>query len=116
LSLASTIAQGQFDSPKRIGCYSYGSGCCSEFFSGVITAQGQDRVLNLGIEEQLNQRYQLSMDEYDVLLRDSSVVKFGTRNVELDFQLIPGALTSSQGKQRLYLDKIREFHREYRWI
>lgn len=31
LALASTIDQGRFDTPKRIGCFSYGSGCCSEF-------------------------------------------------------------------------------------
>ena len=31
LSLASTIDYGQFDTPQRVGCFSYGSGCCSEF-------------------------------------------------------------------------------------
>jgi len=116
LSLASTIIQGRFDSPKRIGCYSYGSGCCSEFFSGVVTAQGQDRLHGFEIESQLSERYQLSMDEYENILRDSDVVKFGTRNVKLDFQLIPEAVVACQGKQRLFLEEIREFHREYRWI
>src|SRR3546814_5068551 len=38
LSLASTIDHGAFDSPRRIGCFSYGSGCSSEFYSGVATA------------------------------------------------------------------------------
>lgn len=116
LSLASTIIQGRFDSPKRIGCYSYGSGCCSEFFSGVVTAQGQERLQRFGIESQLSERYQLSMDEYENILRDSDVVKFGTRNVKLDFQSVPEAIVSCQGKQRLFLEEIREFHREYRWI
>ncbi|MEA2491930.1 MAG: polyketide biosynthesis 3-hydroxy-3-methylglutaryl-CoA synthase-like enzyme PksG, partial [Acidobacteriota bacterium] len=32
LSLVSTIEHGDFDAPQRIGCFSYGSGCCSEFF------------------------------------------------------------------------------------
>lgn len=116
LSLASTIDHGQFASPKRIGCFSYGSGCCSEFFSGVVTAQSQEHQKRFNIEGQLNSRYQLSMDEYEALLKGSSAVKFGIRNVKLDFQLIPEAFASCRGKQRLLLEEIREFHREYRWV
>lgn len=116
LSLASVIDQGQFASPKRVGCFSYGSGCCSEFYSGVVTGEGQERQRSFGIENQLNGRYQLSMDEYETLLKGSGAVKFGTRNVKLDFQLIPGVFHACQGKQRLFLEEICEFHREYRWL
>ncbi len=116
LSLASTIDQGHFDSPKRIGCFSYGSGCCSEFYSGVVTAQGQEYQRRFGMEPQLNERYRLSMDEYEALLKGSGMVKFGTRNVKLDSNFISGALASCKGKERLFLKEIREFHREYEWI
>lgn len=116
LALTSTIDNGRFDTPKRVGCFSYGSGCCSEFYSGVVTLQGQKNQQRFEIQKHLDERYQLSMDEYETLLRDSGAVKFGTRNVKPDFQLIPGAPTSSQGKQRLFLDEIKEFHREYRWV
>jgi polyketide biosynthesis 3-hydroxy-3-methylglutaryl-CoA synthase-like enzyme PksG len=115
LSLVSTIDQGQFEHPKRIGCFSYGSGCCSEFYSGVVTPTGQKRQQRFQIERQLNERYQLSMDEYEALMRGSGAVKFGTRNVKLDFQIIPGALSSLRGKPRLFLEEIRDFHRLYRW-
>ena len=116
LSLASTIDQGRFDTPRRIGCFSYGSGCCSEFYSGIVAAQAQERQHAFNIEDQLNDRYQLSMDEYETLLKGSGEVKFGTRNVKLDFELLPGVMASCQGKQRLILEEIREFHREYRWV
>lgn len=116
LSLASTIDQGRFDSPKRIGCFSYGSGCCSEFYSGIVTPHSQMRQRRFQIENQLNERYRLSMDEYEALLQGSGAVKFGTRNVKSDFQLIPGALASCRGTERLFLEGISEFHREYRWI
>ncbi|MGD2092432.1 MAG: hydroxymethylglutaryl-CoA synthase family protein [Candidatus Aminicenantes bacterium] len=116
LSLASTIDKGQFDSPKRIGCFSYGSGCCSEFYSGIVTPEGQERLRVFGIENQLSERYQLSMEEYDTLLKGSGAVKFATRNIKPDTQLIPGVWASCQGKQRLFLEEIREFHRKYRWI
>jgi polyketide biosynthesis 3-hydroxy-3-methylglutaryl-CoA synthase-like enzyme PksG len=116
LSLASTIDKGQFDSPKRIGCFSYGSGCCSEFYSGVASVQGQKRQQNFKIEEQLNGRHRLSMEEYDALLLGSGAVKFGTRNVKSNYELIPGVLNSCKGKQRLFLKEIKEFHREYEWV
>ncbi|MCX7747902.1 MAG: hydroxymethylglutaryl-CoA synthase family protein [Clostridia bacterium] len=115
LSLASTIDHGHFDTPRRIGCFSYGSGCCSEFYSGVVTAQGQERQRRFAIEKRLDERYPLSIDEYESILRNSTQVKFGTRNVKLDFGFISGALEASRGKPRLFLEEICEFHRKYRW-
>ncbi|TCS93651.1 hydroxymethylglutaryl-CoA synthase family protein [Hazenella coriacea] len=116
LSLASTIDQGQFDSPKRVGCFSYGSGCCSEFYSGIVTAQGQELQRRFEIERNLDERYELSMDEYETLFKGNGAVRFGTRNVKLDFQLIPGIVDDCSGKQRLYLEEISEFHRKYKWV
>ncbi|AJE53311.1 hydroxymethylglutaryl-CoA synthase family protein [Paenibacillus polymyxa] len=115
LSLAGTIDKGTFDSPKRIGCFSYGSGCCSEFYSGVVMPQGQEYLRRFEIERNLDDRYQLSMDEYESLLKDSGAVRFGTRNTKLDFQLVSGVIDSGKGRQRLYLEEIYEFHRKYRW-
>ncbi len=116
LSLAGAIDKGIFDSPKRIGCFSYGSGCCSEFYSGVVTPDGQKLQRRFDIEEGLNERYRLSMDEYEALLMGSGVVKFGARNVKSDFELIPGISLEGKKEKRLFLGEIKEFHREYRWI
>ena len=55
------------------------------------------------------------MDEYDALLAGTRAVKFGTRNVRLGFELIPGILTVIEG-ERLFLESIREFHRTYRRV
>ena len=116
LSLASTIDHGRFDTPKRIGVFSYGSGCCSEFYSGVVTAKGQARLRGFDVQGQLDRRYRLSMDEYEALLKGSGAVKFGTRNVKPDDRIVPEAYASAQGQQRLFLDEIKEFHREYKWV
>src|SRR5262249_14808094 len=58
LSLVSTIDNGDFSTPQRVACFSYGSGCCSEFFSGIVTKAGQDRVRALRIKDQLDSRYE----------------------------------------------------------
>ena len=115
LSLASTIANGDFDKPQRIGVFSYGSGCCSEFFSGVATKQGQERLRSMHMKEQLDSRYELSMDEYDELLVGSNALKFGTRNVVLDSDFIPRA-RKTHGKPTLFLKEIREYQRKYEWV
>lgn len=112
LSLLSTIDHGEFQTPQRIACFSYGSGCCSEFFSGIVTKEGQERVHALRIKNQLDKRCELSMEEYDSLLVSNNAVKFGTRNVVLDTDFIPQA-RSAQGKETLFLTGIKEFQRQY---
>ncbi len=116
LSLAGVIDQGNFDQPRRIGCFSYGSGCCSEFFSGVVTPESQRRLRQFGIAGQLDRRYELSLDQYDSILRGSGAVRFGTRNAVMDSGLIPEARAAAGGGGRLYLREIKDYHREYEWV
>jgi polyketide biosynthesis 3-hydroxy-3-methylglutaryl-CoA synthase-like enzyme PksG len=116
LALASTIDQADFDAPQRVGCFSYGSGCCSEFYSGVFTLNSRDNLRRFEIDKQLNERYQLSMDEYDAVLRGIGSVRFGTRDIRLDLEFIPGVPASCRGQQRLVLQEISEYHRKYAWL
>jgi polyketide biosynthesis 3-hydroxy-3-methylglutaryl-CoA synthase-like enzyme PksG len=115
LSLASTIANADLREPQRIGVFSYGSGCCSEFFSGVATRAGQERIRSFGLEEQLDRRYELSMEEYDNMLVGSNAIRFGTRNLVLDTGLVPAA-RRAQGRPTLFLKEISEYHRKYEWV
>lgn len=115
MSLASTIDNAGLDQARRVGCFSYGSGCCSEFYSGIVNEASRQRQARYRIGAELDQRYRLSMEEYDRLLMGSGAVKFGTRNMISDFRQVPGAVACSQGKGRLFLNRINEFHREYGW-
>jgi polyketide biosynthesis 3-hydroxy-3-methylglutaryl-CoA synthase-like enzyme PksG len=116
VALTGIICDGAFDTPKRIGCFSYGSGCCSEFFSGVVTKEGAEKLRRMNIAAQLDRRYPLTLTEYDDLLTNSSSVRFGTRNVRLDPDIVHGARASWQAKERLVLKEIKEFHRVYEWL
>ncbi|MBP2000178.1 polyketide biosynthesis 3-hydroxy-3-methylglutaryl-CoA synthase-like enzyme PksG [Paenibacillus shirakamiensis] len=118
LSLASTIDQGDFSSPSRIGTFSYGSGCCSEFYSGLTAKEGQERQRSFEINEHLNSRYRLSLEEYESLFDYTDLLKFGTRNSTIDPVIFSQARLSKSktGKSCLILEGIREYHREYRWI
>jgi polyketide biosynthesis 3-hydroxy-3-methylglutaryl-CoA synthase-like enzyme PksG len=116
LSMLSTIDYGSFESPKRLGCFSYGSGCCSEFYSGIVTSSGQAKVQELGIKQHLDERYELSIEEYEELLSSNISIMFGTRNVKLNLDLIPGVLEINKRRGRLVLNEINEYHREYIWL
>ena len=72
-------------------------------------------MLALNIKENLDKRYEMTMEEYEQLLINSNVVKFGTRNTELDTDFIPKA-RKALGKDTLFLKEIKEFHRVYEWI
>ncbi|CAH9066911.1 Polyketide biosynthesis 3-hydroxy-3-methylglutaryl-ACP synthase PksG [Pseudoalteromonas holothuriae] len=115
LALIGLINNGNFDRPKRIGCFSYGSGCCSEFFSGVVFEDSPSIVRGMGIEAHLNGRYELKMDEYITIIENNVNIKFGTRNTTVEHLSLPEAWKVIDGKEKLYLHQINEFHREYKW-
>lgn len=115
LALASTIDHAAIDGPHRVGCFSYGSGCCSEFHSGVVTPSSRRQLAGMGVGKHLDARYQLTTSEYDTVARSGRAIRFGTRNLTVDRDFLAGARTPEPGRQRLLLTRIREFHREYEW-
>lgn len=115
MSLISTISNGDFSTPQRIGVFSYGSGCCSEFFSGVARQEGKRRLHEMKIAERLGRRHELTMEQYESLLRRSREIKFGTRDLLTDADFIPEA-RGALGTPTLFLKRVKEFHREYEWV
>jgi polyketide biosynthesis 3-hydroxy-3-methylglutaryl-CoA synthase-like enzyme PksG len=113
VSLAGIIDSANVVSPQRVGCFSYGSGCCSEFYSGIISKESQRALKRFNIKSRLDQRYKLGMDEYDDLLRTGSAVKFGTRDAVIER---PEFIKGNEQVSILVLQKISNFHREYAWI
>ncbi|MCG8915255.1 3-hydroxy-3-methylglutaryl-ACP synthase [Actinokineospora sp. PR83] len=105
LSLAGTIEAADPAGGQRVGCFSYGSGCCAEFYSGVVAPGASDRVAALGIGARLASRRRLRPAEYDGVARAG--LRFGTRNAVVD----PG----EDEPGRLVLRGVREFRREYAW-
>ena len=116
LALVSTIENGNFVSPKRIGVFSYGSGCCSEFYSGIVTSQSQEEVRQFQIEKHLDERKMLSMAQYENTFEVNAKLKFGTRNFKVDYEQFPETFSRVKGKGRLVFSEIVDFHRKYEWV
>ncbi len=53
---------------KRIGLFSYGSGCVSEFFSGVVGTRAPAAIASAGLERVLAEREQIGVEEYTRIL------------------------------------------------
>ncbi|WP_317048441.1 hydroxymethylglutaryl-CoA synthase family protein [Chitinophaga flava] len=116
LALASTIDNGNFDTPQRIGVFSYGSGCCSEFYSGVVTASSQEKLKQFSLSKHLDDRYMLSIEEYENTFAANEQLKFGTRNYKVDANQFPMAFKHVKGKNRLVFSEIKNYHRIYQWV
>ncbi|MBM3552199.1 MAG: hydroxymethylglutaryl-CoA synthase family protein [Alphaproteobacteria bacterium] len=120
LSLIGAIDHGDFAAPRRIGCFSYGSGCSSEFYSGVVTAGGQRRVRDMEIGAHLDARHRLDMADYETLLAAGATLRFGTRNAVMNMGLLPKVWETFErrpgAEKRLFLAEINEFHRRYEWV
>jgi len=116
LALASAIDHGDFTQPKRLGIFSYGSGCSSEFYSGVVTAKSKEILNSYQLEKHLNDRYLMSIDEYEESIRSNQEIRFGLRNLTINFERFPKPFSHVKGKNKLVFSAIKEFHREYEWV
>jgi polyketide biosynthesis 3-hydroxy-3-methylglutaryl-CoA synthase-like enzyme PksG len=115
LALAGAIDHGSFPEARRVGCFSYGSGCCSEFYSGVVRPGSQRVQRQFDIAAHLHRRYRLSINEYEDILRHNAELEFHASKLELDKQR-PFHQDSVRGTKQLELVGIRNYHREYRWV
>jgi polyketide biosynthesis 3-hydroxy-3-methylglutaryl-CoA synthase-like enzyme PksG len=116
LALAGVLAHGAMDGPARIGLFSYGSGCCSEFYSGIATAEGARAVRALGIDAALAARREISGADYDTLLTTEQPSLFGQREARVE----PGPFEAVfreefAGSGRLVLQGIEGYQRKYRF-
>ena len=116
LALCSLIDNAAFHVAKRVGCFSYGSGCGSEFYSGVIGPSAGERLAGQAIGDAIAARHQLTMEEYE-RISDLSIHRMsGVENHVFDIGGYEGIYASHfDGRGLLVLDRIEQFHRRYRW-
>ncbi|MEJ1355062.1 MAG: hydroxymethylglutaryl-CoA synthase family protein [Candidatus Sedimenticola sp. (ex Thyasira tokunagai)] len=116
LALCSLIDSASVQSPKRVGVFSYGSGCSSEFYSGILMPGSGQLLRQHRIDQALTSRYELSMEEYEHLLNLNSQCKFGTKNMHVkisDFESI--YRKTFEGSGLLTLRSIDNYYRHYDW-
>ena len=69
LGLAGLLdAQASELANRRIGLFSYGSGCTSEFFSGTVSPRAASRIADARLADLLAQRERISVAEYERIM------------------------------------------------
>ena len=58
---------------QPVGLFSYGSGCCAEFFSGRFADDSAATAARIGLPELLDRRRALTVEEYEAFSRASAV-------------------------------------------
>ena len=116
LALCGLITNADVKQATRIGMFSYGSGCSSEFYSGIITPESKRVVERMKIGENLDRRYRLSMEEYEKILDSNIEWIFGIRDKEANIRECQQIYDHFfAGRNLLVLKRVNGFHREYEW-
>jgi polyketide biosynthesis 3-hydroxy-3-methylglutaryl-CoA synthase-like enzyme PksG len=116
LALCGLIDTAELNEFKRVGLFSYGSGCSSEFYSGLLSPRSQSVLAEMKIGEQLSRRYELSMQEYDNLLDLNHEWKFGIQDKEVELSDFAKIYEQAfEGRGLLRLNRVKNYHREYVW-
>ncbi|SHG23700.1 hydroxymethylglutaryl-CoA synthase [Jatrophihabitans endophyticus] len=117
LALASVIDNAAVDDGARVGLYSYGSGCSSEFFSGVVDGTSRTTLAAQGIGAALDARVEVPFDDYvDLLARSRDcLVPERDRSVDPDEY---ARWYDARGATRdlLVWTGTKDYHRTYDWI
>jgi len=116
LALAGVIANAEYDTNKHIGLFSYGSGCSSEFYSGIITPQSKQKLAEMKIKESLDTRHKLSIAAYDKILDQNATWVFGVKDKVVDLTPFQDIYNEQfLNKKLLRLKAVNNYHREYEW-
>ncbi|GFH69050.1 hydroxymethylglutaryl-CoA synthase [Streptomyces diastaticus] len=117
LALCSLVDQDGADAGgRRVGMFSYGSGCASEFYSGVVPGTAAAELAAMDMAGAIEDRHPLTMAEYEVIADGAAQRMCGVRDQAFDPAPYAAVYESRfEGRGLLVLDEIRDFHRRYRW-
>ncbi len=116
LALCGVLDQAAVGRRHRVGLFSYGSGCSSEFYSGVMADNAREQLSALGMNHALERRYSLTFEEYESLIGASVGTAFGSETYQMDpSTFAPMYQHFFEGRELCILSEIKGFHRRYSW-
>ncbi|SDD61984.1 hydroxymethylglutaryl-CoA synthase family protein [Actinokineospora iranica] len=116
LALASLIDSAPLTGPARVGLFSYGSGCSSEFFSGVTGPEAKQALGRLRIADHLAARVEIDFSEYLALLAVNRQCLVPVADRDIDPSTYADVLACvPDRKEQLLFTGVRGYHRQYTW-
>jgi polyketide biosynthesis 3-hydroxy-3-methylglutaryl-CoA synthase-like enzyme PksG len=116
LALASMIDSAPCSRTSRVGLFSYGSGCSSEFFSGTIDSNSKASLAKMRIASHLDSRGEISFEEYLDLLKENLRCLSPMENREIDLARYDHFLKRTREERKILVwQGVKNYHREYQW-
>ena len=116
LALASLIDHAQDVEGRRVGFYSYGSGCASEFFSGTLSPGASAVVAAARIGERIRLRTKIDFAEYAKFVPYARDCLLPSENRTVDLSNCLEMISPlREFGPLLVLAGIENFHRRYEW-
>jgi len=100
---------------RRVGVFSYGSGSCAEFYSGLVGPAAHATVAAHQIDLHLSARHRL-----DVATYESTIEELEKALTASEYRPLPGPLAEHfdrayRDRGLLVVDTVQKYHRTYRW-
>ncbi|GAA1264961.1 hydroxymethylglutaryl-CoA synthase [Sphaerisporangium rubeum] len=116
-SLIDHAELAELDGGARVGLYSYGSGCSSEFFSGLVDQRSAEALAPMRIGEHLEGRCELTFEEYAAVLPANLTCLVPEQDRTVDVTAYDDIL----GRARIDRDLLvntgtKDYHRTYEWL
>lgn len=116
LALMSLVHKSNDIKPKdRVGIFSYGSGSCAEFYSGLFGEDPRSAIVG-NLDTDLERRYVLNIKEYETIEQNRSQ-SMREKNVEIDHAFLGDDFFNKvyADRKMLVLDNIKDYYRNYKW-
>jgi len=102
-------------SGERVSMFSYGSGCCAEFYCGTICPEAKAEVSKAKLGEKLEARRPLSIAEYEAI-ENQRLDWADCDNYEVPLDGLDGWYERAySGRHLLTFKGLNEFYRQYEW-
>jgi hydroxymethylglutaryl-CoA synthase len=116
IGLASLFANSNASPGERIGIFSYGSGSCAEYYSGLAGIQARERAQGVCLGAQLDRRRRLSIREYE------QIEQYRTDHIDCgDYVTSRNGVfgdwydTFYRDRRFLVFDGMKDYYRQYSW-
>ncbi len=117
LALASLIDNAGYAGESRTGLFSYGSGCASEFYSGLIGPDSRSALAPMRIAERLALRRPLSFSDYAALLEENLRCLVPVQHRAVEIERFKRFFDEDPDRPpMLMLRGIENYHRKYEWV
>ncbi|WP_194837270.1 hydroxymethylglutaryl-CoA synthase family protein [Nocardia sp. XZ_19_369] len=116
LALSSMLVHGKVEAGQRIGLFSYGSGCCSEFYSGTLRSKAADAPGPIAMNAAIGQRRELDMATYELISELAEQRFSGVEHADVTIEPYRDLYEEClAGTGLAVLDSIKDFERHYRF-